>query len=156
MSQSEPVIHRAAPADLTIVTAITNAAYSQYVESIGRKPQPMVTDYVPMIAQSQVWLLDQRTQSVGLIVLIDEADYLLIYSVAVHPDHQKQGLGHYLLRWAEQQALEKGYFLIRLYTNALMTENIARYQSIGYHETHRETYLSSTLIHMEKALVQTT
>ena len=44
---------------------------------------------------------------------------------------------------------------IRLYTNAIMESNIALYLRLGYQETRREAYLSSTLVHMSKDLNQT-
>ena len=112
----------------------------------------MTTDHSPMIAEGQVWLLDRGDQSVGLIVLIDQPDHLLIQNIAVHPDAQKQGFGRRLLDWAEVQARQKNYLLLRLYTNLLMTENQALYKHVGYVEIGREPYMGFTLVYMEKKL----
>jgi ribosomal protein S18 acetylase RimI-like enzyme len=81
-----------------------------------------------------------------------EPDQAFIYSVAIKPEYQKQGWGRHLLMWAEQEAQQAGYKLIRLYTNARMDENIALYRRLGYEETRREEYLGSTLVHMAKQL----
>jgi ribosomal protein S18 acetylase RimI-like enzyme len=77
---------------------------------------------------------------------------MLIYSVAICPGFQGQGLGRCLLDWAERQAVQAGYSRLRLYTNALMTSNIALYRGLGYEETGREPYLGSTLVHMTKPI----
>jgi ribosomal protein S18 acetylase RimI-like enzyme len=82
-------------------------------------------------------------------------DGLLIYSVAVHPQHQKSGFGRQLLAWAEQEAQLAGYTKVRLYTNALMEENIALYTRLGYVETMREPHLRGILVHMAKDLIVT-
>jgi GNAT superfamily N-acetyltransferase len=151
---TESVVFRlAAPADLDVVNSITDAAYAHYVPRLGRKPQPMTTNYAPMIAAGQVWLLDIGVQPVGLIILTDKGDHLLIYSVALRPKYQGRGLGGRLLAFAEQQTRHAGYDRIRLYTNSLMTENIARYLHLGYVETGREPLNeSSSIVYMEKHL----
>lgn len=43
-------IRRAAPSDAESVAALTDAAYSEWVPVLGRKPQPMITDYAAIIA----------------------------------------------------------------------------------------------------------
>ena len=54
------------------------------------------------------------------------------------------------MAWAERQATQAALPRLRLYTNALMTANIALYARLGYQETEREPYLGSTLVHMAK------
>jgi ribosomal protein S18 acetylase RimI-like enzyme len=68
------------------------------------------------------------------------------------PDYQHRGFGRRLLAWADQEAVQAGYSQIRLYTNALMEENIALYISLGYHETHREPFNDLFIVHLAKAL----
>ena len=145
--QEPAVIRRALPADVDTVVAITNAAYAHYIPRIGRKPQPMVTDFGPMIAANEVWLLELDQQPVGVLVLTHMPDYLLIYNVAVAPGYQKRGFGRQLLGWAETQARQDGYLIVRLYTHVLMVENIALYKRLGYAETEIE---ASVRLHMAK------
>lgn len=146
------VIRRASPNDADIVAALTDAAYATYISRLGRKPQPMTADYRHLATDHPVWLFYLGDQPAGVLVLMFEAEAVLIYSVAVSPSYQKQGLGRYLLDWAEHQARQAGYSRLRLYTNELMVENIALYQRLGYVETGRESYLGSTLVHMAKPL----
>jgi len=145
-------ISKAGSQDVDTIVAITDAAYTKYIPLIGRKPQPMTADYSRMVVDDSIWLLSVESQPVGVLVLIHEPEDLLIYSVAILPDSQKQGLGRRLLAWAEGQAIQEGYWSIRLYTNELFKENIRLYTSLGYQETSREPYLYSTLVHMRKKL----
>jgi GNAT superfamily N-acetyltransferase len=146
------VIRRAVSGDLPTITAITDAAYATYVPRLGRKPQPMTVDYRQVLAEHPIWLLEIDDHPAGVLVLMHEPDVLLIYSVALSPPYQGRGFGRQLLAWAEHEAHQAGYQHIRLYTNALMTENIARYKHLGYIETTRESYEGFTLVHMTKTL----
>ncbi len=153
LSQTKPptwTIRKASHADGDTIASITDAAYSKYIPLIGRKPQPMTADYKKMADEHQIWLLCLDSLPVGVLVLMYEPDGVLIYNVAVCPKHQKRGMGRFLLSWAEQQTREAGFKILRLYTNALMESNIRLYHSLGYHETGREPYLGSIIVHMAK------
>ena len=145
-------IRRAAPADVAAIAALTDAAYAKYVPLMGRKPQPMTVDYHQIVDTNPVWLLCVGQAVAGLLVLMHEPDIMLIYSVAIHPDYQRRGFGRQLLAWAEQEAQAAGYTRIRLYTNALMEENIALYKLLGYQETHREPFNGLFIVHLSKPL----
>lgn len=149
---SSSPLRRATPDDAKTLTVLTNAAYEKYVPRLGRSPQPMLADYSQMAAEHAIWLLEVANCPAGLLVLMFEPGYVLIYSVAVHPDFQKQGLGKRLLAWAETQAREADLYSLRLYTHEKMVENIILYEKLGYVETGREAYLGGRLVYMEKQL----
>jgi ribosomal protein S18 acetylase RimI-like enzyme len=146
------IIRRATSADVASIMAITDAAYARYIPRMGRKPQPMTVDYQLMLTTNPIWLLCVADQPVGVLALIHEPTMLLLYSVAVHPDYQRRGFGQQLLAWSEHEARRAGYTHIRLYTNALMEENIARYIALGYRETGREAFEGLTIVHFAKNL----
>jgi len=148
--QPELTIRRATPADAPSVSEITDLAYARYLALLGRKPQPMTADHLAMISEHEVWLLVEGERALAILELIDEPDCTLIYSVAVRPACQRRGLGRRLLAWAERQASRAGHDCIRLYTNALMEDNLTLYSRLGYVETGREPYKGSTLVHMAK------
>jgi ribosomal protein S18 acetylase RimI-like enzyme len=145
-------LRKASLADVETISALTDAAYAKYIPLIGRKPQPMSADYFKMVVEDTIWLLSVEDQLAGVLVLVYEPETLLIYSVAIRPEYQKQGLGRHLLAWAEGEALLAGYRSIRLYTNERFTYNIDLYRSLGYQETSREALLNSILVHMSKKL----
>jgi GNAT superfamily N-acetyltransferase len=72
-----------------------------------------------------------------LIVLLAEADHLLLDNVAVDPAAQGQGVGRALIGFAAAEARRRGYREMRLYTHQMMTENIALYARTGWVETGR-------------------
>lgn len=145
-------IRHATLADADVISAITDAAYAKYLPRMGRKPRPMTADYRQMLAAHPIWILTVADHPVGVLVLEREPGVLLIYSVAIHPGYQRRGFGRMLLAWAEQEARHTGYDRIRLYTNSLMTENIALYTRLGYHETGRESYHDLVVVHFSKSL----
>jgi ribosomal protein S18 acetylase RimI-like enzyme len=148
-------IRKAGPGDLATVREITRRAYEHYVPIIGGEPMPMGEDYAPRIAAGQVWLLDEGGTVAGLIVLEDRSDDLLIYSVAVAPEHQHGGLGRKLLIFAEDLGRERGHHTIALFTNVKMERNIGIYRRFGFIETRRRahpTRAGFVVVDMEKKL----
>jgi len=91
------------------------------------------------VARNLVSVADEAGDIVGLIVLVQEPDHLLVENVAVAPGRQGEGIGRALLAFAEAEAREAGTPVLRLYTHAAMTENLALYPRLGYEQTDRRT-----------------
>ena len=72
-----------------------------------------------------------------MLVLKDKGGSLEIFSVAVLPERQGEGLGKRLMRFAEEQALARGCSRLTLFTNSKMAENIALYRRAGFEESGR-------------------
>jgi ribosomal protein S18 acetylase RimI-like enzyme len=138
--------------DAGTIRDLVRRAYDKYVARIGRQPKPMTADYPVLIEDGVVRVLTQDSNIVGVLVLLDRADHLLLDNVAVDPAHQGKGFGKVLLAFAEHEARNRGYDQVRLYTNELMTENIMLYRSLGYRETHRAETAGYRLVHMQKAV----
>lgn len=130
-------IRQAAAGDAGAVRDITVAAYQHYVARIGVPPRPMTADHAGWARRGEAWLAEDGGRAVGVIVLVAEPDHLLVENIAVLPGAQRGGTGSRLLALADEQARALGLAEIRLYTNELMTENIAWYPRRGYTETHR-------------------
>jgi GNAT superfamily N-acetyltransferase len=131
-------IRLARPTDAGAVDAIVQRAYEPYVARIGSRPAPMDDDYEEKIARGIVFVIEEEV-AIGAIVLIDKSDHLLIENVAVDPDRQGEGIGGALLAFAESRSRESGLDLLRLYTNAAMTESLSVYAHLGYREQDRRT-----------------
>ncbi len=123
--------------DLAVVREITAAAYAPYAALLGGPPLPVTEDYEPRIARDEIWLRDDGGVISALAVFERHADHLLIFSLAVAPSFQRQGLGIELLRFVDAQAVDWGVPEVRLYTNARMERNIALYRAYGFQETGR-------------------
>jgi GNAT superfamily N-acetyltransferase len=130
-------IRPAAESDASAVRAVVDAAYSVYVPRIGRRPAPMTADYARLIADGEVWVVDEDGTVVGILVIRAAGDALELENVAVAPDRQGHGHGRALIAFAEQRALELGLAAVELYTNEAMVENVQLYPRLGYAEVGR-------------------
>lgn len=146
------MLRPATPHDVAAIEAIVEAAYSPYIERIGRKPGPMLEDYGRRVKGGGVHVLDNDGQIQGFIILQDTDSALLLDNLAVAPQAQGLGLGRVLMDFAERQAIDAGYSAIRLYTNEAMTENLALYTRRGYVETHRAEEQGLRRVYMAKHL----
>jgi len=148
----DPSIRVAALADAAAVAEIVDAAYRSYIPRIGKPPGPMLDDYQKRISDGQAWLLESADEIVGILVLEETPDGFLLDNIAVSPGRQGNGYGRILMNFAEAEAVRRGWNEIRLYTHALMTENIALYRRIGYVETGRVTEKGFDRVYMTKPL----
>jgi ribosomal protein S18 acetylase RimI-like enzyme len=147
------MIRRAEPADRAVVEAIVEAAYSPYIARMGKPPGPMLDDYVALIAQGAVSVLeDSAGEIAAIIVLLPKPDHLLLDNIAVSPNRQGQGFGRRLIEFAEAEARRLGHRELRLYTHETMTVNIALYTRIGFVETGRGHEAGYDRVFMTKRL----
>jgi len=147
------MIRRAVSADREAVEAIVTAAYTIYIARIGKPPGPMQDDYARLIGAGAVSVMEEPGDAiVGIIVLLDKADHLLLDNIAVRPDRQGRGIGHRLIDFAEREARRLNYTELRLYTHETMVENIALYTRLGFIETARARQSGYDRVFMRKPL----
>lgn len=124
-------IRPAGSGDVAAIERIVESAYGVYVERIGMRPGPMGDDYARRVGDGLVSVADDGGV-IGLLVLIEEPDALLIENLAVDPSRQGEGIGRALLAFAEAEAGRAGRDRLTLYTHEKMTENLALYARLGY------------------------
>jgi len=112
----------------------------------------MLDSYEQRVADEQVWVMEDAGRIIGILVLEEDSDGLLLDNIAVLPECQGKGHGRLLIEFAEAEARRRGYRQIRLYTHVMMTENIALYRRIGYVETHRISEKGYERVYMTKQL----
>jgi ribosomal protein S18 acetylase RimI-like enzyme len=132
-----PHIRAATADDAARMRAIALAAYAKYVPRIGREPSPMVADYEAEVAANRAVVIEAAGSVQGYMIAWPESDAYFIDNIGVDPACQGGGLGRRLIDHAVSQADHLGLPALRLYTNALMSENLAMYAHIGFVETHR-------------------
>ena len=145
-------LRQAVPADLAAVQALVAQAYGPYLAEIGVRPGPMDEDYAALIAEGRVQVVERGAGVVALLVLIPEADAMLLENVAVAPVARGEGLGQALLALADAQARAARYRVIRLYTHEKMVRKQAIYARWGYVETRRGVEHGLARVFMEKVL----
>jgi GNAT superfamily N-acetyltransferase len=136
--------------DVDGIRACVDAAYSPYIERVGRKPGPMLDDYSKVVAERQVTVADFNGTVAGVLVLTTTAEGFLLENVAVLPAHR--GIGKLLLQHAESEARRQGFGSLYLYTHELMTENRRLYSKIGYVEYDRRVEHGLARVFMHKSL----
>jgi len=144
------MIRLARPDEAAALTALVRAAYAHYVRRLGREPGPMGDDYAARIAAAEAWVLEEEGGILGVLVLEDTEDGLLLDNIAVATPGR--GVGRALLEFAENEARRRGHARIWLYTHERMVENIALYTRLGYVETHRATQDGFDRVFMAKPL----
>jgi ribosomal protein S18 acetylase RimI-like enzyme len=140
--------------DRDAVEAIVRAAYSIYIERIGKPPGPRLDDYAQRIAAGAVSVLEEADGTIAaIIVLLHKPDYLLLDNIAVSPDRQGRGFGQQLIAFAEAEARRRGFAELRLYTHEKMTENIWLYRRLGFTEIGRGHEAGYDRVVMRKSMI---
>lgn len=143
----------ARPDEAPAVAALVDAAFAPFLPRLGRPPGPMLQNWAANVAAGEVVVMADETGALDALArLVAEPDALLLDTLAVRPERQGRGLGRALVAFAEDEARRRGLPRLRLYTNALMTENLALYARLGFVETHRGGERPYRRVFMEKAL----
>ena len=147
---SAPV--RAGPADAALIAALHEVAYGRNRRLLGAEPLPLQVEAGELVRTKEVWLFEESDAPAGVLALEPQADAMLIWSVATTPAAQGRGIGGTMLDFAEHHALELGFELMRLYTGAKLTSNVAWYQRRGYQIDRVRTLADRDIVHMSKSL----
>jgi len=144
------MIRPARPDEADWARAVVCRAYALYVPRMGKEPAPMLADYGALIAAGEVHVLEEAGAPAALIVIYPKEDALFIENIAVDPAIQRKGHGRALLAFAEREARRLGLKALRLYTNAMMTENLAYYPRLGFREAERREEDGYSRVFFEK------
>ena len=145
-------IRRAVSSDVEGISDCVMSAYDRYIPIIGKPPGPMLYDYVEIVRNHLVFVVEAGRSIVGVLVLTNVGDGIMLDNVAVHPSHQGQGVGKRLMVLAEDEAMKQGYTTIQLDTHEKMIENISMYENMGYVELERRREGGYDRIYMRKQL----
>jgi ribosomal protein S18 acetylase RimI-like enzyme len=137
MPANTSLIRNATADDVARIRIIARAAYGKYVPRIGREPAPMGADFEAETTAQRVVVMEAAGNVSGYMIAWPEADAYFIDNIAVDPKSQGEGLGRRLIEHAVAEANRLHLPALRLYTNMLMTENLAMYAHIGFVETDR-------------------
>jgi len=148
----QPPPRRGGPDDRAAIEALQQAAYARNRGILGVEPLPLLADYGALFQSHEFWLLDGVAAPRGLLVLEKRPKDLLIWSVAVSPVAQGQGVGTRLLDFAQTRARELKRRKLRLYTGEKLVRNVAWYQRHGYAVEGREELADRVIIHMVKTI----
>lgn len=146
----------ATQADLARIQECAEAAYTLYIDRIGRRPAPMDADFRSQIEDGLVEIVQVNGEWAGYCVsellLDDEARTLFVENTALRPSFQGKGLARLMFETLEQKAGAADADTITLYTNAAMHENLALYPKLGFKITDRRREDGFDRVYFAKAL----
>ena len=144
----------AGPADAAAIAQLTAEAYAKWLPRLGRPPRPLTVNYAEALRRHRFDVSPAQGEIVAAIETTPEDGWLLIVNIAVRPTAQRQGLAGALLDHAETLARGDGLAGLRLYANALMTENLAFYRRRGFVVERIEPFASGEIVHMKRPFVR--
>ena len=152
-TQATDMIRLAEADDEPEIRDCAEQAYARYVPMIGRKPAPMVADFVAQIAAGMVYVAtDDQAIFQGFIVFYAEEEHILLENVAVLPSAAGRGVGRALISFCEDAARQRGMNGVHLYTNEKMTDNLSIYPRLGYVKVAQRTEDGFKRVYFEKTL----
>ena len=143
--------------DIPNIEKLIVSTYTKYISRMnGVTPGPMRDNYYEVLESHGIYILEDGSGLAALLVLINEDDHLLLDNIAVRPDLHGRGIGRDLFEFADEQAIERGYKELRLYTAEAMWENIALYENTGWIEYDRFVQNGYPRVFMRKTANQYT
>ena len=133
------VVEIAKARDVPAIKPMVDAAYSKYIERLGKLPAAMTADYGKLAETRSLYVLRAGSNVVGSVLLSRDGDSIKVSNLVVDPAAQGRGYGRVLMDHAEDMARAQGLAAVTLFTNEKMYENIALYRNIGFTETGRKT-----------------
>jgi GNAT superfamily N-acetyltransferase len=139
------------PTDEHKARNLVRDAYVRWAPGASPEPWPTRADYLRALTLHRIDLLLSRNALAGLIVTERRDDNLWIETVAVRADLQARGLGRRLIAHAEALAEADDLPRLRLRINAVLQENVSRYQQLGFAVELTEATDAGPVLHMAKA-----
>ena len=145
-------IRRATIKDSDDLLKIAEIAYDKYLPLMDKKPAPMLADFNKHIAEDIVFIALAEVEIIaGYVVLQQIKGQWWLDNIAVHPNHQGQGIGTKLRIEAENYVSILSD-TIQLYTNIVMADNISWYERAGYVITQQALINGYERLYFEKRL----
>jgi GNAT superfamily N-acetyltransferase len=101
------IIRKAELSDVQAIINCVEAGYNKYTVHIGKKPVPMLNDYPLSVMGGHVYVGECAGEIVGILVIKDYDNYVLLDNIAVYPAWQGRSFGKRLIAFAENYAAKK-------------------------------------------------
>jgi len=129
-------VRLATAADIPFLPDIEYAAAQAFVGT----PQAWCADaavmaaeeYPPLVEDDDVWVAEDEGVLCGFAVTEIEGDYIHIWELAVHIDHQRKGAGRTLIAAVAEAGRNAGCAAVTLSTFTNVDFNLPYYQALGF------------------------
>lgn len=144
-----PIISKATIEDVPQIKSMVDAAFSKYIDRIGKPPGPMTADYGHIVTSQDAFVLRDSNVNgskvvgfISLSILHDSNSDSKTVSVnvdilVVDASAQGRGYGRKLMDHAGKEARRQGISCLTVCTNVKMHENISLYNKMGFVEVGR-------------------
>lgn len=82
----EPGMRISSESDDEAVRECVVAAYSKYIECIGKKPAPMLEDHEALIEAGDLWVFADGDEVFGSLAMRSKGKHLFVGNLAVNPE----------------------------------------------------------------------
>jgi ribosomal protein S18 acetylase RimI-like enzyme len=130
-------IRTAVRPDLTAIAACEASAFGSPPPSVAGDTTKSHARLLAQILQGEIRVVEDEIGVLGFISFSTNYEHLFVSTIAVLPQHQRQGLGTRLLATAELEAAQRGLAHVSLFTDGPASHNLAFYRSRGFRETGR-------------------
>jgi GNAT superfamily N-acetyltransferase len=144
-------VRAARGADVPALRTLVADAFAPFTARTGARSAPPV-DWETVVWALAAVVATRDDRVVGVLVLWPHPDHVLVEILAVAPEEQGRGVGAALLDRAELTAIESGTNIVRLQTDARMTEALAHWVRRGYAEVGRRPLDGVDRVLLEKRL----
>lgn len=135
----QPHIRVAIIEDLPAIVTCLDLSFASFADAEFEDNDDiqLAENLTSQIREGSVHVACDESQVVGYISFWPAGEQMFIDTLAVLPNHRRQGLGSKLLALADYETLQRGLEAVTLFTKARMSGNSRFYQSCGYRETGR-------------------
>ncbi len=144
--------------DAEAIAAVLHAAFAEfepiYTPEAFAATTPAVAQIHSRWHEGPVWIAIANNNIVGTVAAVVKQDSLYVFSMAVLPAAQGQGIGRLLLEAAENYARTQGCNRLFLSTTPFLTDAIRLYERFGFERTDEgpDELFGTPLFTMEKRL----
>lgn len=103
-------------------------------------------DYAARIDDGDVRVLTQDNMVVGVLVLTDRAEHLRIDAAIVDTAHAGKGFEKVMALFAEQEARNRGYDVLRVNVAGASAAALGVYRSLGFRDVGGSTWLEKVVL----------
>lgn len=111
----------------------------------------MRPDFPLHIAAGHVDVLE-TDRVIGYVIVFEDDGEMMLDNIAIDPDESGKGYANLLVDFVLDRLRHQGATSVKLYTNAVMTENLAWYPRRGFVEYSRTVIKGMNRVNFRKSL----
>lgn len=146
-------IREAEMSDANKIKECISDSFQKYVSLIHKEPEPMTFDYADVIKEKRVFVMEDGSEFIGVIVLSDGDDsFMWLDIIGVFSKHQNKGYGKKLIEFGEAAMRKMGAKECRIKTNVKFEKTIKIYRQLKYEIYDRKTEHGYDRVFLRKTL----